>query len=334
MTALTHEHSQRRHTINPQGPDASLQMLSRATTTEPSSVHALAQMHRSLNQSPRVAQLTQLSAIVQKRARPGDLAGEDERPVQLVSADAHVAQRESWDDDPGDDDELTEEERAYLPPRGATLWDFIEPVLMPAVQQAEARAQALKEEADRAEAQAKALRDAEAEAQAREQARIAAEELERARAAAEAMAQAEALAKQKAEQEAREKADEALKLAQPTPANRSRLGPNRATEPKTSVTPTPAKKKRFKGTPMTLAAPDIGVLMGRQAIANHPVFVLNLFYPLNNNPGFNELHVHLDVNNVVVYVSKKTTGQAGNGTLVPPGSALFNLAAARAAQDR
>jgi multidrug efflux pump subunit AcrA (membrane-fusion protein) len=213
------------------------------------------------------------------------------------------------------------------------LWDFIEPVLTPAVKQAEERARALKEEADRLEAEAKARQDAEAEAQAREQQRIAAEQLEQARKAAELQAQAEALAKQQAEAEAQKKAAEALKLAK---ASKSKLGPNRASNSSNSsnVTSSAPKKKRNKGTPMALGLANVGGYLGRQTITGHATFVLNLFYTLNNNPPYNQIHVHLDSNDTVVYVSMKYTGQQGNGQHVASNSALFAEAAQRAARDK
>ncbi len=345
MTPFAHEHSRRRQTINPQGADTSRQRRSSAaaspaeadtlsaTMNGSASVRALVQTRRSLGDSPRVAQLTQLSALAQKRAgRPANLADVDERPLQLMSDDAHVVQREEWDDDTDDDDDdLSDLEQEYLPPAGATLWDFIEPVLTPAVKKAEERALALKEEADRLEAEAKALRDAEAEAQAREQQRIAAEELERARIAAELQAQAEALAKQHAEAESQKKAAEALKLTKPTP--KSKLGPNRTNSSSNVVAPL-APKKKNRGTPMMLGVANVGGLLGRQTITTHPTFVLNLFYSLSNHPGYNQIHVHLNAAGVVVYVSMKSTVQQGNGTNVPNNSALFAEAAQRAAHDK
>ncbi len=328
----------------------------RVTLNGSARVQSLAQFQRSLDRGPRAARLTQLSALVQREARPlqydpasgsdpqsarqaqaavstRDAAGADER--HLLPPSTVVVQRVGSGEGSGDEDDLSDDELDYLPPPRATLWDFIEPVLTPAVKKAEARARALKEEADRLEAEARARKDAEAEARAREEQQRAAEELERARAAAEAKAQAEALAKQQAEQEAEKKANEALQLSTPTPKDKakSKLGPKVGKAAQPTVVPS-ARKKRTKGTPLALGVPDVGGYLGRQPITGHPTFVLNLFYTLNNHPGFNQLHVHLDAAGTVRYVSKKFTGQQGNGTQVNAGTALFNSAVMRAAQDR
>lgn len=318
------------------------QLDTAGASNEAPRIQTLAHFQHLVGQSPRVTQLVELTTLIQNRHGRSEPLKREAGNTQSASAGTGVLQRvgsmDDLDDELGDDEELSDEEQEYLPPPRATLWDYIEPVLTPAVARAQARAQALKEHAARAEAEAQAQRDAQDEALAREEAQRAAEEEARARAAAVAAAEAEALARQQADEEARRKADEALALASPEPTSTSNktskkkgLGPNRSAA--VAAVPT-AKKKKFSGKPMKLGVPDIGSKLGQQDITNHPAFVLNLFYTLNNHPPENQIHIHLGADGRVLYVSKKTTGQSDNGVRVPNNSQLFRDAADRAARDQ
>jgi hypothetical protein len=95
--------------------------------------------------------------------------------------------------------------------------------------------------------------------------------------------------------------------------------------------PPPARRGRFRGRRLVLGVPDVGGYLNTLATPNHAVFADIVIFSLNNNPGFNEIHVHRNALRVAVQISKKQTGDQGNGTAVAAGSALFIAAAAAAA---
>jgi len=112
-----------------------------------------------------------------------------------------------------------------------------------------------------------------------------------------------------------------------TPGERAR---NRAA---TAPVPTqPARApRRNRGTRLVLTAPDVGGHLGTRQIT-HAVFRDIVFFTLNNNPPYTEIHVHRNGAGQAVQISMKVTGQTGNGTAVPYGSPLFNAAAAAASR--
>lgn len=90
-------------------------------------------------------------------------------------------------------------------------------------------------------------------------------------------------------------------------------------------------KKRVRGIPMTLEEPDIGQLLGTKNIDGHLSFRDDLFFSLRNHLGFNEIHIHRNAANAVVYVSKAKTGDSHRAR-VEETSALFKEAVRRAGE--
>jgi Domain of unknown function (DUF4157) len=94
---------------------------------------------------------------------------------------------------------------------------------------------------------------------------------------------------------------------------------------------TAKSKKKPKSSPMSLQAPDVGAYLNTLLTPGHATFHDIVIFTLNNNPGYNQIHVHRNNAGVAVQISKKSTDTAGNGPAVPIGSPLFAAAAAVAA---
>lgn len=98
-------------------------------------------------------------------------------------------------------------------------------------------------------------------------------------------------------------------------------------QPKRMIQPA----RRFRGTPMVLTVPDVGGHLNTLATPNHPTFADIVIFTLNNNVGFNQIHVHRNAAGAVLQISKKNTDTQGNGTAVALISVLGQAAIARAA---
>ncbi len=90
-------------------------------------------------------------------------------------------------------------------------------------------------------------------------------------------------------------------------------------------------KKKFRGTSMPLTSPDVGGYLNTLLTPGHANFTDIVIFTLNNNLGFSEIHVHRGAAGVVLQISKKQTGDVGNGTPVPQGTPLYNEAVAASA---
>ena len=94
------------------------------------------------------------------------------------------------------------------------------------------------------------------------------------------------------------------------------------------------KGQRTKKVFLQLGVPDIGGHLGTQNIDGHASFKDNLFYTLNNHPGFNQIHIHRSGNGTVLFVCKKTTTDGtAPGVGVSHTSALYAEAVRRAAEQ-
>jgi hypothetical protein len=103
----------------------------------------------------------------------------------------------------------------------------------------------------------------------------------------------------------------------------------RAQQPPPQPQPTRAKKKKF--VPLILTAPDVGSYVSTLVTPGHHTFHDIVIFTLNNNPGYNQIHVHRNAARVVIQISKKHTTTQGNGPAVLLGSQLGQEAIAKAA---
>jgi hypothetical protein len=102
-----------------------------------------------------------------------------------------------------------------------------------------------------------------------------------------------------------------------TPADRMKQ--KTGTQP--AQQPTPRKlKKTYQ--PMEIGSPNVGSWVNTIAVNNHATFRSIVVLTLNNDPDYNQLHLHRDANRIVVQISKKHTTTQGNGPSVPLGSAM------------